>query len=192
MDVPIYIDGREAGRLRAEREGLYTRLRAECGMRGGLTRLWLHGGGQSRYLGLLAPEGGQLRLEKRLSRASLPPEIEYASDAEKAPSAPAGRAGVAAPETESEKTSPGHCEEQSDVAIRISADKESESPQAASGLRDDREGGIAPESAAPGKASPPAGEKLSPQATDEGGLPIVGALIRHGFAVPPSHVRLTA
>ena len=82
MDVPVYIGGEEAGRLRAVQEGLYVRLTADCALRPGLTRLWLHSGDQSLYLGLLAPEGGRLRLEKRLSRRKVPETIACASDTE--------------------------------------------------------------------------------------------------------------
>ena len=88
MELPIYIGGREAGRLHVAQEGLYTRLTADCAPGEGLLRLWLHGGGRSVYLGLLVPEGGRLRLTKRLSRAALPPELAYAADSEQGLPAP--------------------------------------------------------------------------------------------------------
>ena len=45
-------------------------LRAELPPRRGLQRLWLHGEDGSVCLGVLEPRAGQLRLEKRLSRAA--------------------------------------------------------------------------------------------------------------------------
>ena len=83
MDYPIVIEGRERGRLTESRDGLYTVFRAECPRREGLIRLWLHGGGQSACLGVLAPEGEGLVLTRRLSRlarAAFPAVIEVASD----------------------------------------------------------------------------------------------------------------
>ncbi|MBQ6465771.1 MAG: hypothetical protein IJJ43_05850 [Oscillospiraceae bacterium] len=67
MTLPIYFGGERAGELTETREGLYRVLRADCAMREGLCRLWLHGEGRSVYFGLLAPEGGRLRLERRFS-----------------------------------------------------------------------------------------------------------------------------
>lgn len=83
MDYPIYIEGRESGVLTEQTEGLYTVFRADCQMRNGLIRLWLHGAGQSACLGLLAPRGGRLILTRRLSRrarAAFPGVIERVSD----------------------------------------------------------------------------------------------------------------
>lgn len=98
MELPIYIGGREAGRLHVAQEGLYTRLTADCAPGEGLLRLWLHGGGRSVYLGLLVPEGGRLRLTKRLSRAALPPELAYAADSEQGLPAPESPEPPSAPE----------------------------------------------------------------------------------------------
>ena len=81
MSYPVYINGKAAGALDEAREGLYRVFSADCEMRAGLHRLWLHGEGRSVYLGLLAPEGGRLRLRRRFSRASgLPETIDCASD----------------------------------------------------------------------------------------------------------------
>ena len=57
LEYPIYIEGRESGTLSETTEGLYTVFRADCPKRNGMIRLWLHGGGQSACLGLLAPRG---------------------------------------------------------------------------------------------------------------------------------------
>ena len=83
MEYPIYIEGRQSGTLTESTEGLYTVFRADCPKRGGLIRLWLHGGGQSACLGLLAPRGDRLVLTRRLSRqarAAFPGTIERVSD----------------------------------------------------------------------------------------------------------------
>ena len=57
MEYPIYIEGRRSGTLTETAEGLYTVFQADCPRRNGLIRLWLHGGGQSACLGLLAFPG---------------------------------------------------------------------------------------------------------------------------------------
>ncbi|MGX8692863.1 MAG: hypothetical protein ACSW8E_03800 [Clostridia bacterium] len=83
MDYPIIIEGRRSGTLRESAEGLYTVFRAECPRRDGMIRLWLHGGGQSACLGLLAPCGEHLMLTRRLSRrarTAFPRTIELVSD----------------------------------------------------------------------------------------------------------------
>lgn len=86
MDVPIFIGGREAGSLRVTRSGLYTVLEAQLPAgTGGLTRLWVHGGGKSAYLGVMQPWSAGLWLRRSLSRAELrafPDPIEFASDQE--------------------------------------------------------------------------------------------------------------
>ncbi len=102
VDVPIRIDGREAGRLSVARDGLYTVFEAALPGRGELVRLWVHGAGRSAYLGVMQPGSGGLRLRRRLSRAELcgfPEPIEYASDLEgEETEKPAGTPPV--PETE--------------------------------------------------------------------------------------------
>ena len=69
MDYPILIGGERAGTL----------------------RLYVHGGGESAYLGLMTPGGGGLALRRRLSaleRRALPAAIAFASDAPEASAAP--------------------------------------------------------------------------------------------------------
>lgn len=90
MEYPIYIEGRESGTLSETTEGLYTVFRADCPKRNGMIRLWLHGGGQSTCLGLLAPRGERLVLTRRLSRqarAAFPRAIERVSDQPRAAAA---------------------------------------------------------------------------------------------------------
>ena len=82
MELPILDKGERIGSLSVTKEGLYTVFRAELPPREGLQRLWLYGAGAWFCLGLLAPTGKGLRLEKRLSRADcarLPRRPEYAA-----------------------------------------------------------------------------------------------------------------
>ena len=81
MPYPIYIGGEAVGALTETRQGLYRVFSADCELREGLHRLWLHGEGRSVYLGLLAPQEGRLRLRRRFSRAAgLPDTLDCASD----------------------------------------------------------------------------------------------------------------
>ena len=86
MEYPLIIDGAERGRLRVERQGLYTLYEAElAGERDGLIRIWLHGGGGSAYLGLMQPWSGGMYLRKKLSRREqeiFPKNLEFASNQE--------------------------------------------------------------------------------------------------------------
>ena len=76
---PITIDGENAGTLTVEQQGARTVFTAECAMRPELVRISVYGGGREGYLGVLAPEGGMLRLRapcgsfrRRSSRWSAP------------------------------------------------------------------------------------------------------------------------
>lgn len=83
-EYPVYISGERAGTLVIGTEGIRTRFSVRCKYKSGLVRLSLFGGGKSFYLGLMEPDGDELRLERRLSRAQLrelPQHIEYAADA---------------------------------------------------------------------------------------------------------------
>ncbi len=83
MDYPLIIDGNEAGTLSVSEEGLYTCFEAHTGERDGLVRLWVCGGGECAYLGVMQPWSGGLYLRRRLSRSELkgfPAQIEYAAD----------------------------------------------------------------------------------------------------------------
>ena len=84
MDYPLIIDGAERGRLRVTREGLYTVYESELKNVGeGLIRIWLHGGGEQAYLGLMQPWSGGMYLRKKLSgleQQGFPKSIEFASD----------------------------------------------------------------------------------------------------------------
>lgn len=83
MDYPLMIDGNDAGTLSVSEEGLYTCFEAHAGEHDGLVRLWVCGGGECAYLGVMQPWSGGLYLRRRLSRRELkdfPAQIEYASD----------------------------------------------------------------------------------------------------------------
>ena len=92
MDYPVFIGGEQAGTLRESQSGLYTLFEASLPEdHGGLVRLYVHGGGESAYLGLMTPGGGGLALRRRLSaleRRALPAAIAFASDAPEASNAP--------------------------------------------------------------------------------------------------------
>ena len=83
MDYPLMIDGNDAGTLSVSEEGLYTCFEAHAGEHDGLVRLWVCGGGECAYLGVMQPWSGGLYLRRRLSRRELkgfPAQIEYAAD----------------------------------------------------------------------------------------------------------------
>ena len=82
MDYPLIIDGIDAGTLSVSEEGLYTCFEAHAGEHEGLVRLWVCGGGERTYLGVMQPWSGGLYLRRRLSRSELkdfPTQIEYAT-----------------------------------------------------------------------------------------------------------------
>ena len=86
MEYPLIIGGRQRGTLRMTQEGLYTIFEAELPhVHEGLYRIWLHGGGQSAYLGLMQPWSGGMYLRKKLSKnamRSFPQTVESVSDEE--------------------------------------------------------------------------------------------------------------
>lgn len=83
MDYPLMIDSIDAGTLSVSGEGLYTCFEAHAGEHEGLVRLWVCGGGERAYLGVMQPWSGGLYLRRRLSRSELkgfPAQIEYAAN----------------------------------------------------------------------------------------------------------------
>ena len=72
MDYPIFYRGEALGSLLVEPDGLYYRLSARCREpeERGIWRLWACLEADSRCVGVLAPETGGLRLERRVSRRS--------------------------------------------------------------------------------------------------------------------------
>ena len=76
---PIIIDGELMGKLTVTVQGGYTVFDAVCRPLAGIVRVSAYGGGREGCLGILAPDGEQLSLHKKLSRADLrdfPQEIE--------------------------------------------------------------------------------------------------------------------
>lgn len=79
MNYPIFLSGRQAGKLNISRDGLYTLFQARILGASGLYRLWLQGEGRSAALGLMFPGPGGLMLHRRMSRLEmkgLPGRIE--------------------------------------------------------------------------------------------------------------------
>ena len=83
MDYPLLLGGEERGILKLERQGLYTLIEAAALGAEGLVRLWVQGGGEEAYLGVMEPRSGGLYLRRKLSRLEMsgfPEKIERASD----------------------------------------------------------------------------------------------------------------
>ncbi len=83
MDYPLLLGGEERGILKLERQGLYTLIEAAALGAEGLVRLWVQGGGEETYLGVMEPRSGGLYLRRKLSRLEMsgfPERIERASD----------------------------------------------------------------------------------------------------------------
>jgi hypothetical protein len=83
MDYPLMIAGQRAGTLRVWQEGLYTYMEASTDRQGGILRLWVQGGGQEQYLGLMQPGKEGMSLLRRLTKREMsgfPSKIELATD----------------------------------------------------------------------------------------------------------------
>lgn len=65
---PLLLDGRPAGELTVEREGLYTCFSARCPLPEGLWCAWAVGDRGELRLGVLEPEGRQGAIRRRFSR----------------------------------------------------------------------------------------------------------------------------
>lgn len=64
---PLLLDGRSAGELSAEREGLYTWFSARCPLPEGLWCAWAVGDRGELRLGVLEPDGSQGFIRRRFS-----------------------------------------------------------------------------------------------------------------------------
>ena len=83
MDYPLLINGQERGKLKLEKQGLYTLMEAGAPGAEGMVRLWVQGGGEEAYLGVMEPRDTGLYLRRKLSRlemSAFPQNIERASD----------------------------------------------------------------------------------------------------------------
>ncbi|MGI5935540.1 MAG: hypothetical protein ACOX7I_01865 [Oscillospiraceae bacterium] len=88
---PIIIDGNTVGSVDVSQKGLYTVFEASCPDTGELLRLWVFGSDGEAYLGVMAPQGGALRLVRRFSRAALkdfPKNITHAGPKKETQAAP--------------------------------------------------------------------------------------------------------
>ena len=115
---PILLSGERAGSLTVSAEGLFTRFVARCSDPGGVVRLSVYGGGREGYLGVMEPEGGQLYLERRLSRAamvSFPETIEFASEAGRKKTNGHPQPAAPSEERESRAVCPESAEENTDL-----------------------------------------------------------------------------
>lgn len=80
---PLILDGVECGTVTAQRSGAYTVFTARALYSGPLKRISLYGGGAEGSLGVLAPDGDEVTLTRRLTRsqlASFPSAPEYAAE----------------------------------------------------------------------------------------------------------------
>lgn len=81
-EYPIYISGKKAGRLWAQRQGLYTLFTARADGAEPVA-LWVYGGEKRALLGRMLPRGGELFFSRRLTKNDMrgfPPIIEYAGE----------------------------------------------------------------------------------------------------------------
>ena len=75
--IPIIIDGKTCGQLRLRREGAYMVCSGQARYDGEMLRLWLYGGGERGYLGVLLPDGTVRKKFSLSDFAKLPTPIEY-------------------------------------------------------------------------------------------------------------------
>lgn len=115
MEYPLLLGGETAGKLSVWQEGLYTYMEASTVRSGEFLRIWVQGGGDEAYLGLMEPCPAGMRLRRKLSRNDLkqfPAVIEQASDRQLALVQPAAvqeeLAEEPMPEEETPKEQPEH------------------------------------------------------------------------------------
>ena len=104
--LPIIIDGELCGAVEVSRRGGMTVFSARCRMLDGLLRLSVYGSGGEGYLGVMAPAGGELRLERSLSRTAMRGFPEQADFASRAGAGSAEAAG-GVPGTDASAAEPG-------------------------------------------------------------------------------------
>lgn len=84
QSLPVYIDGKNCGKLDIHQDGLMTVFAVQCGIKTNkIVRLYLYGDGKSSLLGTMQPAGEGLGIVRRFSRVEmkkLPQNIEYAAD----------------------------------------------------------------------------------------------------------------
>ena len=105
MEYTVLDCGAAVGSASAERRGLYWNIAAECRMETDrIVRLYAHDGEKSVRLGVLMPEGGALRLERRLAADafSFTPQTRVTTSPDAEPAAPDRPAEKKAAETAAE------------------------------------------------------------------------------------------
>lgn len=91
MEYTVFDRGAAVGSASAERRGLYWHIAAECRMETErIVRLYAHDGEKNVRLGVLMPEGGALRLERRLAADafSFTPQTRVTTSPDTEPAAP--------------------------------------------------------------------------------------------------------
>ena len=90
MEIPIYIDGERTGALTITRQGCLTVMDARLRDEGRVVRLKVFGE-RTAYLGVPAPQDGELRLVRRLTPAQMrafPRRPAYAGEKPREETAP--------------------------------------------------------------------------------------------------------
>ncbi len=116
---PIRFDGNEAGTLEVRPDGLFTEFRARCADPGRLIRLSVYGEGGEGYLGVMEPNGGELLLVRRISRAGMrdfPFVIRYAGETGRPEDPPEEAETISIPESSPPEMEP---EENPEAASRF-------------------------------------------------------------------------
>ena len=120
VEYPIYIGGKQAGRLCVQRQGLYTLFTARAkGMEP--LGLWLYGQDGRVCLGRMLPRGGGLFLSRKMTRNDMrdfPPVIEYAGDAQP------DKSPVSRPGTQRSGSGPERKKEGADMEFSPSGENE--------------------------------------------------------------------
>ena len=91
MEYTVFDRGAAVGSASAERRGLYWHIAAECRMETDrIVRLYAHDGEKNVRLGVLMPEDGALRLERRLAADvfSFTPQTRVTTSPDAEPAAP--------------------------------------------------------------------------------------------------------
>lgn len=106
MEIPIYIDGAEAGTLALTQEGSGWTVQAKLRDIGRVARLTLYGAGGSVYLGIPEPQAGAMTLTKHLPALKFIPEYcaETERRTEESPPAPPREETPSPPVTEAPET----------------------------------------------------------------------------------------
>lgn len=84
-EYPLYIDGKNSGKMLVYKDGLMTVFDARCDESDKMIKLFVFGHGESKLLGTMRPQGKGQTIVKKISRSErnlFPKRIEYAADRE--------------------------------------------------------------------------------------------------------------